>query len=435
MPPPRKKSTKSSHKGYFAILDPLLKELNISSLKKLIFSPSHAWIAAIVLLVVELCVNIVVIHKVNYTEIDWVAYMQEVEGVINGTMDYSKLRGDTGPLVYPAGFVWLYMGLYYITSQGTNIMLAQYIFAILYVINLGLVFRILVRTRKVPPYILVLMSVTSYRIHSIFVLRLFNDPVAVILLYAAINLFMDDMWSLGSVFFSLAVSVKMNILLYAPALLLAYLAVLGLPGTLVQLTICAGLQLILAAPFLINFPLEYIIGAFNLGRVFLFEWTVNFRFLPEEVFVSRWFHLALLVLHIMSLAYCGHYWWQYLTVYKKLANVDVPHCEQLLVLPLFMCNFIGIMFARSLHYQFYVWYYHTLHYLVWTTGYPVKHRLLLLGIIEMCWNTFPSTVGSSVALHVSHFVILVGLLSQVSKSCDMTIFTSRGDRHREEKSK
>lgn len=37
------------------------------------------------------------------TEIDWVAYMQEVEGVVNGTWDYTKLRGDTGPLVYPAG--------------------------------------------------------------------------------------------------------------------------------------------------------------------------------------------------------------------------------------------------------------------------------------------------------------------------------------------
>lgn len=37
------------------------------------------------------------------TEIDWVAYMQEVEGVANGTWDYTKLRGDTGPLVYPAG--------------------------------------------------------------------------------------------------------------------------------------------------------------------------------------------------------------------------------------------------------------------------------------------------------------------------------------------
>lgn len=33
------------------------------------------------------------------TEIDWVAYMQEVEGVINGTYDYLQLKGDTGPLV------------------------------------------------------------------------------------------------------------------------------------------------------------------------------------------------------------------------------------------------------------------------------------------------------------------------------------------------
>ena len=41
--------------------------------------------------------------------------VQEVEGVLNGTYDYSKLKGDTGPLVYPAGFVWAYTALYYIT--------------------------------------------------------------------------------------------------------------------------------------------------------------------------------------------------------------------------------------------------------------------------------------------------------------------------------
>jgi hypothetical protein len=40
-----------------------------------------------------------------------------VEGVKNGTYDYGELKGDTGPLVYPAGFVWIYLALYYITSQ------------------------------------------------------------------------------------------------------------------------------------------------------------------------------------------------------------------------------------------------------------------------------------------------------------------------------
>lgn len=38
-------------------------------------------------------------HPFPDTEIDWKAYMAEVEGVINGTYDYTQLQGDTGPLV------------------------------------------------------------------------------------------------------------------------------------------------------------------------------------------------------------------------------------------------------------------------------------------------------------------------------------------------
>ena len=152
-------------------MDSLKKEVSLSNAKRLLCNPGNCWLAAIVLLGAELLLNTVVIQRVKYTEIDWVAYMQEVEGVLNGTYDYSKLRGDTGPLVYPAGFVWTYTILYFVTSQGTNIRLAQYIFSVLYLVNLALVFRIMVKTRKVPPYVLVLMSVTSYRIHSIFILR------------------------------------------------------------------------------------------------------------------------------------------------------------------------------------------------------------------------------------------------------------------------
>ena len=42
------------------------------------------------------------------TEIDWLAYIQEVTGFLEGERDYYNLRGDTGPLVYPAGFVYAY---------------------------------------------------------------------------------------------------------------------------------------------------------------------------------------------------------------------------------------------------------------------------------------------------------------------------------------
>ena len=42
---------------------------------------------------------------VSDTEIDWEAYMQEVEGFLNGTYDYTKLEGATGPLVYVVAWV------------------------------------------------------------------------------------------------------------------------------------------------------------------------------------------------------------------------------------------------------------------------------------------------------------------------------------------
>ena len=50
--------------------------------------------------------------------------------------------------------------------------------------------------------------------------------------------------------------------------------------------------------------------------------------------------------------------------------------------------------------------------------------MYVAGIIEMCWNTYPSTTLSSVSLHVCHVSIFIGLMMHVTKSCDMTMFTS-----------
>ena len=37
-------------------------------------------------------------------------------------------------------------------------------------------------------------------------------------------------------------------------------------------------------------------------------------------------------------------------------------------------------------------------------------RVVLLGVLESCWNTFPSTEASSLSLHVCHGLILLGLM-------------------------
>ena len=109
----------------------------------------------------------------------------------------------------------------------------------------------------------------------------------------------------------------MNILLFAPALFLAYLATQGTMGTVLQLSVCAGVQLVLAFPFLQSHPMQYLKGAFDLGRVFLFKWTVNWRFVSEEIFVHKGFHVFLLVLHITVLCILAPRWWRMLSSYRR----------------------------------------------------------------------------------------------------------------------
>jgi ALG3 protein len=59
----------------------------------------HGYMA--LLLAAEVALGLLIIRKVAYTEIDWVAYMQEVEGYLGGERDYLKIRGDTGASCVP----------------------------------------------------------------------------------------------------------------------------------------------------------------------------------------------------------------------------------------------------------------------------------------------------------------------------------------------
>lgn len=399
--------------------------------------------------------------------------------------------GDTGPLVYPAFFVYIYSGLYFVTSQGKNIKLAQYIFVAIYLLQLWLVLRLYSKSRKVPPYIVVLSVFTSYRIHSLYSLRLFNDPIAILFLYAALNLFMDRQWSLGSVLFSLGVGVKMNILLFAPAILMLYITSLGYIRTIVQLTICGIVQIIIGAPFLTTYPFAYLKGSFDFGRVFEHKWTVNYRFLTRSFFENHLFHKSLLAVHLLLLILvakpCLIFFKNYARLRKlqaqfqpqiaaenreieelvkqkmnrekskvvepdaeltedqkdflktfekgmkgKLGNdkqikpdkrpeeedpkkveIHFDQCVQLALLPIFLVNYIGVICARSLHYQFYVWYFHSLPYLTCFTDYHTSFKVLVMFLIEFCWNQYPSTIFSSILLHACHVVLLVGCVKKL----------------------
>ncbi|KAG8494010.1 hypothetical protein CXB51_011390 [Gossypium anomalum] len=67
-----------------------------------------------------------------------------VSGFLGGEMDYKNLKEDIGPLVYPAGFLYVYSAIQYVT--GGQVFPAQILFGILYIINLGIVLLIYVKT-------------------------------------------------------------------------------------------------------------------------------------------------------------------------------------------------------------------------------------------------------------------------------------------------
>ena len=150
--------------------------------------------------------------------------MQEVKGFLHGERNYLEMYGNTGPLVYPAGFVYIFSILYWITNEGSDILTGnreaytslsqsrvtsfviagrltilikyfdagQYIFVGLYLVNLAVVFSLYqcghTESSNIAKYAALLL-VFSKRIHSIFLLRLFNDCIAVACGYVAILLF------------------------------------------------------------------------------------------------------------------------------------------------------------------------------------------------------------------------------------------------------
>jgi alpha-1,3-mannosyltransferase len=399
----------------------------------------------------EVVLNVLLIIFEPTYVFDWDAYMEEVYGVFhNGTFDYSKLKGDTGALVYPAGFVWLYSVFYklfgwdyvHFTTEypesrknisgyeertirpTTRMHCMQTMYMFLYLAVLVLLFRIFKRTRAVPPEMFPLLSL-SRRVHSIFVLGLFNDCFALFFLLVAIERFTKDDWLVGCIWYSIAVSIKMNILLFAPGLLLLLLKRFGMRETIFpHLTTCALVQLLVAAPFLLTYPVQYIRGAFDFGRVFFHEWSVNFQFLPESVFHSKLFSLGLLFSQVAVLLMFVNLKWcnpegTVLMSFNFYSGTsarsgtspkrgrDLP-VEQIVSI-LCTSNFIGIVFCRSLHYQFLVWYHFSLPYLLYQTPYPFLVKAVLLGAIEIAWNQHHPMKWSSIVLLVSHLILLFGL--------------------------
>ncbi|EPQ58193.1 glycosyltransferase family 58 protein [Gloeophyllum trabeum ATCC 11539] len=397
-------------------------------LRLLLTEPAYIWLLASPVIFVDAIVTQLIIRYIPYTEIDWRTYMSQVELYIKGVRDYSLIEGPTGPLVYPAGHVYVHEFLYLLTGKGSNVGLSQQIYALLYILSLIIMCSIYRQTRGVPNWLVLLLPL-SKRLHSIFVLRLFNDCWSVVAVEAAVLAYQRGRDDLGTILFSAALSVKMSALLFLPGVLVILFKRHGLLQTLRHVALLMITQVLIASPFLVENSWAYTTRAFEFSRVFLYRWTVNWRFVDETTFLSPGWARGLLLGHITVLCGFGLVKWcrrdggvwailsrglRRPTLPAHLAPVTADHVATIL----FTSNLIGILFARSLHYQFYAWYAQQLPFLAWRTRYPIALKIGLLMSIEYCWNVYPSTPLSSGLLALGNAALVVGIWFGYSEGKD-----------------
>jgi alpha-1,3-mannosyltransferase len=169
---------------------------------------------------------------------------------------------------------------------------------------------------------------------------------------------------------------------------------------------------------------SYASRAFQFNRQFLYQWTVNWRFVPEEIFLSSVFSRGLLAAHAgLLLIFATTRWTKpskrslketlRLFVRNKdwetIEKIEERVTPEFILTTILTANTIGMLCARSLHYQFYSWTAWATPFLLWRAKFhPIVVYVLWAGQ-EWAWNVYPSTDASSAVVVGSLALTVAGV--------------------------
>lgn len=244
-------------------------------------------------------------------------------------------------------------------------------------------------------------------------LRCFNDGLATLFFWLALFSIQRRNWALGALLYSWGIGIKMSLLLAIPGVAIVFFLGRGFDPSFKLAWLMVQVQIAISVPFWSGGIRSYLGRAFELSRQFLYKWTVNWRFVSEDTFSSRAFSIALLAGHVSVLAFFIVTRWlhpaqkslsEMIPAFLKARSPFTP-LEELMVsgyvtakyslTTILSANLIGLLFARSLHYQFYAYVAWSTPYLLWRSGLSFPLIYLVWGLQEWAWNVFPSTSTSS----------------------------------------
>ena len=101
----------------------------------------------------------------------------------------------------------------------------------------------------------------------------------------------------------------MSVLLYLPGILVVLFKRKGFLSTLEHIALLLATQVAMGATFLLHEPWSYLHYSYEFSRQFLYKWTVNWRFLGEDLFLSPIWAQGLLAAHVGALVLFGLFKW------------------------------------------------------------------------------------------------------------------------------
>ena len=232
-------------------------------------------------------------------------------------------------------------------------------------------------------------------------------------LFLAIYAYQCRFYTFASLIFSYGLATKLTLALAAPGIVAVVVQALEPNRAFNNLSLILHAQICLGFPFWTVSGKAYVGRAFELGRQFLFKWTVNWRFVGEERFLTKEFAYGLLLANLAFLVLFG--WTRWLrpsglspfelakTLFRPLPQ-EIQRQVERRVDPNFMLTTIltsmlaGLLCARSLHYQFYAYVAWSTPFLLWKSRLPLYAVVVVWAAQEWAWNVYPSTNVSSMVV-------------------------------------
>lgn len=139
--------------------------------------------------------------------------------------------------------------------------------------------------------------------------RCYAEAVNIFFVYLSIYTFQNFKNLLGVVLISIGLTLKMNVLLFIPAVYYIVSVSQGIWIGTFYLMLIYAIQELFALPFTMYYPAEYRNTAFYFGRDFNYSASYNFMWVPPQVFSSFIFSNALIIIHLLMLIFVMFWKW------------------------------------------------------------------------------------------------------------------------------